>query len=50
MKEQLKMCRFCKYYENLPFSDEYICMSENSDYADCPCNPDDVCEEWESEE
>ena len=39
-------CKFCKYYGDLPFSDEFICENPNSDYADCPCSPDDTCSEW----
>ena len=47
MKEPPKTCKFCRYYEELPFADEYICTSENSDYSDCPCSADDYCDEFE---
>lgn len=47
MKEKTHNCASCKYREELPFADEWTCMNENSDYADCECNPDDTCECWE---
>lgn len=48
MKEKEHNCASCKFREELPFADEWTCMNENSDYADCECNPDDTCEWWEA--
>ena len=50
MKERPEICKFCKYYEELPFTDEYLCTCEESDYADCPCESKDTCVEWEERE
>lgn len=49
MKE---VCANCKWYENVPFSDERICACEDSDFADCPCdNPlKDTCDEFTERE
>lgn len=46
------VCFNCKFYEELPFADEFICTCEDSDYADCPCdNPEqDTCECFEPRE
>lgn len=46
MKE---VCATCKWLDHLPFSDELVCMNEESEYADCPTDyPDrDTCSEWE---
>lgn len=41
-----QVCANCRWRENLPFSDEWICTNGNSDYADCPCEYNDTCEEW----
>ena len=49
MKESPKHnCATCKYAEDLPFANELICMNENSNFADCPCDyPEkDTCSEW----
>lgn len=43
----MNTCATCKWHDDLPFADTFICMNENSDYADCPCEPDDTCPEWE---
>ena len=39
-------CSNCKWLKELPFSDEFICENENSDYADCPCESNDYCDEF----
>lgn len=43
-----KVCSNCRWYEELPFADEGVCVNPNSEYADCPTDyPDnDTCEEW----
>ena len=48
----MKVCANCRWLENLPFSDEYICANEESEYADCPTNyPNkNTCDEWEKRE
>ena len=45
-------CANCRWYEELPFADEFLCTNENSDYADCPSdNPEqDTCEYFEPRE
>lgn len=50
MKDQV--CANCKWLDNLPFADEWVCTNDNSEYADCPCDyPDkDTCEEWQGRE
>lgn len=42
-------CSNCKWCENLPFADEYVCGNAESDYSDCPSDyPDkDTCDKWE---
>ena len=42
-------CSNCKYLAELPFSNEYTCMNDNSEYADCPSDypENDTCDEWE---
>ena len=42
-------CSNCKWCENLPFADEYVCGNADSDYSDCPSDyPDkDTCDKWE---
>lgn len=46
LNEEYNTCRNCVYFQSLPFSDELVCMCEESKYADCPCNPWDTCEEF----
>lgn len=50
MKPKEHVCKNCKWLEDLPFSNEYICTNDNSQYADCPSDypENDTCEEWES--
>lgn len=43
-------CKDCRYFKELPFADEYVCCNEESEYADCKCEPDDYCDEWEEED
>lgn len=45
-------CRTCRWFAKLPFSDEGICVNEESIYADCPCDdPDnDTCDCYEKGE
>ena len=51
MKKQPNTCKTCKYLQDLPFADTYICANENSNYADCDCDPDsDCCDEYEEED
>lgn len=44
-----RVCSNCKWLEHIPFSGDYICTNENSDYADCPCEEidTDTCNEFE---
>lgn len=48
MKER-KVCANCKWLEQLPFADEYICTNGESEFADCPTDfpENDFCDEWE---
>ena len=43
-------CSNCKWLAELPFSNEYTCMNDKSEYADCPSDypENDTCDEWES--
>lgn len=45
-------CSNCKWLKELPFSDEWVCTCDESEYADCPTDypENDTCEEWESTE
>lgn len=47
-----QVCANCRWLENLPFADEWVCTNDASEYADCPCDyPDkDTCEEWQGRE
>jgi hypothetical protein len=45
----MKECKNCKYCEELPFADEFICTNPNSEFAECPCEPNDTCDEWEED-
>lgn len=49
MKE---VCATCKYLEKLPFTDEFVCVCEDSEYADCPTDypQNDSCPEWKGRE
>ncbi len=51
VKEQ-RVCATCKWLEQLPFADEYVCTNEKSEYAECPTDyPEkDTCPEWTSRE
>lgn len=42
-------CSNCKWLKELPFSNEFVCTNDGSEYADCPSdNPEnDTCDEWE---
>lgn len=47
MKVKPQICRTCKYYQELPFTEHQMyCMNSNSEYADCECEDHDTCEEW----
>lgn len=47
-----RVCTTCRWLAELPFSDEFVCINEESEYADCPTDyPDnDTCPEWEERE
>lgn len=42
-------CSNCIWLKELPFSNEFTCTNEGSEFADCPSdNPEsDTCDEWE---
>jgi hypothetical protein len=44
-----KRCSNCKWYKCY-VTDDYYCMNDNSDYADCPCEANDTCDEWEEKD
>lgn len=51
-EEMKEVCATCKWLEELPFSNEFVCTCDESEYADCPSdNPEkDTCEEWTDRE
>lgn len=44
-----RVCRTCRWFENLPFADEGVCTNEESEYADCSCDDpeNDTCDCYE---
>lgn len=50
MKKQKNTCKTCKWLEDLPFTDIYICGNEKSSFDKLECDiENDTCEEWEGE-
>lgn len=50
-KEGKTRCKNCKWIEELPFSNTYICENNYSSYAGCDCDiENDSCEAWEEKE
>ena len=51
MKEKKHRCKNCKWLEDLPFTDTYVCGNPYSSYDQLECDVEnDSCEAWESEE
>lgn len=51
MKEKEHRCKNCKWLEDLPFTDTYVCGNPYSSYDRLECDVEnDSCEAWESEE
>lgn len=49
MKEPPKICRSCRYYQQLPFTEHQMyCMNPESEYAECESEDNDTCDSWES--
>jgi hypothetical protein len=51
MKEPQRVCKTCKFYEQLPFTDQKkYCMNPDSEYAECESEDNDTCDSWEGNE
>lgn len=48
MKPERHTCKNCKWLEDLPFTDTFICGNEYSSYDQLECDiENDSCEAWE---
>lgn len=48
MKEKKHTCKNCRWLEDLPFTDTYICGNKYSSYDNLECDiENDSCEAWE---